>query len=119
MAIIAWQKTGEEMQLWGLKTCDTTRKALKALRDSGREVDFTDVRESGISDEFAARLVALWGDKAVTRASATFRGLSAEERELAAETLLTRYPLTMKRPVIAEGDTWTQGWNAAAQAHWL
>lgn len=107
------------MQVWGLKSCDTTRKALSALRAAGHEVDFTDVRESGIDAEFAARLVALSADKAVNRASATWRALSAAEREAPVEDLLQRHPLLMKRPVVSDGERWSQGWAAAAQAMWL
>ncbi|MBW7922500.1 MAG: arsenate reductase [Rubellimicrobium sp.] len=107
------------MRVWGLKTCDTTRKALAALREAGHEVTFVDVRESGIDAALAAQIVALSGDRAVNRASATWRGLGAEERDAAPETLLQRHPLLMKRPVIRSGDDWTQGWDDTARRRWL
>lgn len=107
------------MQLWGLKTCDTTRKALAALGGAGHEVTFTDVRESGIDAELAAELVAKFGDRAINRASTTWRNLDAETRAQMPASLLVQHPLLMKRPVISDGDNWTQGWNTQAQAHWL
>lgn len=107
------------MRLWGLKTCDTTRKARAALREAGREADFVDVRESGIDADLAARLVALSGEKAVNRASTTWRGLPEDERALPPEALLVRHPLLMKRPVIEDGDLLTQGWSEAVRARWV
>jgi len=108
------------MRLWGLKTCDTTRKALAALRAAGHEVAFTDVRESGIDPGFAAALVALSGDRALNRASATWRALGDGERALPAEELLVRHPLLMKRPVIeGDGGRRSQGWTPEVRALWL
>lgn len=107
------------MQLWGLRTCDTTRKALAALEGTGRDVGFTDVRESGIDADLAAELVARFGERTINRASTTWRNLDAEARDRPPAELLMQHPLLMKRPVISDGDDWTQGWNAAAQARWL
>lgn len=107
------------MRVWGLKTCDTTRKALLALRAAGHAVDFTDIRESGIDADFAARLVTLSGDRAVNRASATWRALPADERSLPTETLLQRHPLLMKRPVVSDDTRWSQGWDDTAHRLWL
>ena len=40
-----------EMTLYGLKTCDTCRKARNALDNAGHDVDFVDLREMKRLDE--------------------------------------------------------------------
>ena len=49
------------MIIYGLKTCDTCRKARKALPAA----TFVDVREEGLPGEVLDRALALFGDKLV------------------------------------------------------
>ena len=65
------------MKLYGLKTCDTCRKALKSLPDA----EFIDVRESGISEAVLTRALADFGAALVNTRSTTWRQLDAAERE--------------------------------------
>ncbi len=51
------------MRFFGLKTCDTCRKALKAL--AGREVTVIDVRADGVSDGDRAAILAAFGEGAI------------------------------------------------------
>lgn len=88
------------LEIWGLPTCDTCRKARAALPGAG----FRDIRAQPLSAAEIATLLEAFGDKAVNRASTTWRGLSEAERALPAAELLARHPALMKRPVIrAEG----------------
>lgn len=100
------------MVLYGLKTCDTCRKALKSLGD----VEFRDVREDGIPDDVMARALEKFGEKMLNRRSTTWRNLSENEREEAAELLLQRYPTLMKRPLIEAAGALYLGWDKAVQA---
>jgi len=98
------------MRFFGLKTCDTCRKALKALADM--EVDVIDVRADGVSDSDRAAMVAAFGEGVINKRSATWRGLSEVEQSLDLDTLLKKHPTLLKRPVIDRDGVWLQGWTA-------
>jgi len=101
--------------LYGLKTCDTCRKALKALSSSGQEVEFVDVRSDPPGAEFYARLVAQHGTAALNTRSRTWAGLNDAERALPIEVALARHPALMKRPVTEAGATLYLGWTEAVR----
>ncbi|MGV6811609.1 MAG: arsenate reductase family protein [Brevirhabdus sp.] len=104
------------MKLYGLKTCDTCRKAAKALEAAGKDVDIVDIRQDPLDGRTRARFLAAFGDALVNRRSTTWRGLSQSERDADAEALLAMHPTLMKRPVIEDGQVLTLGWDKAAQA---
>ncbi|MBI1416512.1 MAG: arsenate reductase [Limimaricola sp.] len=104
------------MRFFGLKTCDTCRKALAALREAGITPEVTDVRADGLATADIAAIVAAFGDRAVNRASATWRGLPEEARALPATELLAAHPTVMKRPVIEAEGRFYLGWGADVQA---
>ncbi|MDQ2089246.1 arsenate reductase family protein [Marimonas arenosa] len=99
------------MQLYGLKTCDTCRKALKSLGD----VTFVDVRAEGVPAEVMARAFEAFGGKLLNTRSTTWRGLSAAERARPPLELLAAHPTLMKRPLIAAGHDLYLGWDKAVQ----
>ena len=107
------------MRFFGLKSCDTCRKALKALAETGHAPDVTDVRADGVSDADRAQIVMEFGDAAINRASTTWRGLSDDEKSQDAGALLAAYPTLMKRPVIESNGVWTIGWKTDVQAKYL
>lgn len=45
------------IQLFGIGTCTTVRKELKAFREAGKEVDFIDYLKSGLSVEVLKELL--------------------------------------------------------------
>ncbi|MFN4098836.1 MAG: arsenate reductase family protein [Pararhodobacter sp.] len=98
-------------QIWGLKTCDTCRKALKALPDAA----FRDIRAEPLTGEEIANLLTTFGDSALNRASTTWRGLSEAERATPPAELLAAHPALMKRPVIKAGADWHLGWTPATR----
>lgn len=104
------------MILYGISSCDTCRKALKAIRDNGRDVVFRDIRAEPLTASERAEFLAAFGDALLNRASATWRGLSEVERSGAPETLLAAHPTLMKRPVIRAGDELLLGWKSDVQA---
>lgn len=110
--------------LYGLKTCDTCRKARKALEAAGKPVSFIDLRTD---DELSSRLPE-WLNAAgaavlVNKKSTTWRGMSAEDRQLAdgggadVAALLAAHPSLIKRPVLVTdtGDLHV-GWTVEAQS---
>ncbi|WP_375261128.1 ArsC/Spx/MgsR family protein [Palleronia sp.] len=104
------------MQLYGIPTCDTCRKALKALNEAGRDVTFVDVRKDGLPQGKAERFHEAFGPKIVNRRSTTWRQLSEAEREGEAVELIVAQPTLMKRPVIEDGEALYLGWTAETRA---
>lgn len=95
------------MQLYGLKNCDTCRKALKALP----AVDFVDVRADGVPPAVMQKAWEVFGMALVNTRSTTWRGLDEQERSMDPLSLLAAHPTLMKRPLIVRGDTMHLGWN--------
>ena len=106
------------MILLGIPTCDTCRKARKALAAAGHSVTFRDIRKDPLSAAELAPLLAEFGDALVNQRSTTWRGLSAQERQADALGLLQAHPSLMKRPVCIDGATRTLGWDKVAQTVW-
>ncbi len=98
------------MQLYGIKTCDTCRKAAKALG-----VQVRDVRADPLTAAEIARFYRVFGAKLVNTRSTTWRGLGERERLRASEDLLAEYPTLMKRPVIEKDGQLYLGWATAVQ----
>lgn len=88
------------MEIYGLKTCDTCRKAIKALP----EARFVDVRADGVPADVMKAALLAFGDKLVNTRSTTWRGLSDAERQGTPQDLLATHPTLMKRPLIVDGD---------------
>lgn len=100
------------MILYGLKTCDTCRKALKSLG----QAEFRDVRAEGLPENVAQAALARFGEALINRKSATWRGLGAAERAADPLALIAAHPALMKRPLIDDGGRLYLGWDAAVRA---
>jgi arsenate reductase len=104
------------MILFGLKNCDTCRKARKALEAAGKAVQFADVREDGVPADVLSAAFETFGEKLLNTRSTTWRELPAVEREGAPLDLIAAHPALMKRPLIVEGDAMHLGWDKSVQA---
>lgn len=90
--------------VYGLKNCDTCRKALKWLDAAGVSHRFHDVRADGVSRtdiaEWAAQVE--W-ETLLNRRGTTWRGLSDADKEGVdadkAVALMAAHPALIKRPV--------------------
>ena len=101
------------MKLYGLKTCDTCRKALRALP----EAELRDVRRDGVPAETLRRALDRFGNALINTRSTTWRGPSPEDRSAAPETLLGQHPALMKRPLIEDADGGLHlGWTKETRA---
>jgi arsenate reductase len=100
------------MILYGLKTCDTCRKARKALT----QAEFRDVREDGVPTETLQKAFEQFAGKLLNTRSTTWRNLSDEDRDGEVLELLAAHPTLMKRPLILDGDQMYLGWDKATQA---
>jgi arsenate reductase len=104
------------MIVYGLKSCDTCRKAMKEMRAAGLAPEFVDLRETPLSPDTLTRFHTAFEERLVNRASTTWRGLSEAERAGDPLSLLAAHPALMKRPVIDTGATLTLGWREDARA---
>ncbi|OZA07310.1 MAG: hypothetical protein B7Y02_14195, partial [Rhodobacterales bacterium 17-64-5] len=79
------------MILYGISTCDTCKKALKALTNAGREVTFRDIRANPLGEAEIATIVGEFGSRAVNTQSTTYRAFgdflraSEPEAQIAAQ----------------------------------
>ena len=100
------------MRLYGLKTCDTCRKALKVLENA----EFVDVRADGVPEDILKRAYDEFGGALVNTRSTTWRGLSDDERAAEPISLLVAHPTLMKRPLIEADGVLYLGWGKDVQA---
>lgn len=100
------------MRLYGLKNCDTCRKALKALL----KAQLVDVRAEGVPQDVLAAALAQFGEALVNTRSTTWRGMDAAERNKPPLEQLQAHPSLMKRPLIVDGADMYLGWTKETQA---
>ena len=94
--------------VYGLKNCDTCRKAMKWLKAEGLEARFNDFRTDGLDPtKLDAWIAALGIDDVLNRRGATWRKLPAAERESADDArlkaLMLEHPALIRRPVFELG----------------
>ncbi|MDH3902763.1 MAG: arsenate reductase [Xanthomonadales bacterium] len=105
------------LTVYGIKQCDTVRKALKWLDQQGVEHQFHDFRTDGLQ----AELVKCWLDsefaeKLLNRRSTTWRQLSDSQRQSDGKVLLElllEHPTLIKRPVFVTDQIIAIGFNTA------
>ncbi|KAA2314337.1 arsenate reductase [Pseudooceanicola sediminis] len=95
------------MKVYGLKACDTCRKALKELGNP----PLVDIRADGLPEALLQRAAETFGNDLLNRRSTTWRGLDEATRARPMLDLLRDYPLLMKRPLIEDADNLYLGWT--------
>lgn len=104
------------MILYGISTCDTCKKALKAIEAAGLSVTFRDIRKDPLSEAEIGALVVEFGDRIVNKSSTTYRSFNDFLKASEPEAQLAAQPTVMKRPVIESQGQWYLGWDDAVQA---
>ncbi|MEM9179983.1 MAG: ArsC/Spx/MgsR family protein [Pseudomonadota bacterium] len=105
------------LTLYGLKNCDTCKKALKALESAGKSVTFVDIRaEADLAQLVPAWLAQAGDERLVNRRSTTWRTLSEAERASDPQALLMAHPTLIKRPVIETNGQVFVGWGKDEQS---
>ncbi|MBS1198475.1 MAG: arsenate reductase [Proteobacteria bacterium] len=96
------------LKIYGIKNCDTMKKAFACLEANGVAYEFIDYKKAGI---VAAHLIdwcarAGW-ETLLNRRGLMWKKLSEAERadvdEAKAKTLMIQYPSLIKRPVLDTG----------------
>ena len=95
------------LTVYGIKQCDTCRKALKWLQRQGVDHRFHDLRVDGLdAAQVRGWLDSDFADQLVNRRSTTWRGLSEAEKASEGDdlvALLVEHPTLVKRPVFETG----------------
>lgn len=112
------------LTVYHLKTCDTCRKAIKALQAKGHALTLIDVRADGLDNAFLGELVESHGwETVLNRRSTTWRSLPDADKDKVdndkAVALMGEHPTLLKRPVIVSDSQTTIGWSKDVQAIWL
>jgi len=107
--------------IYGLKICDTCRKALKWLEGEGIEHCFFDIRADEIEpDRITAWADAVGSEALLNRRSTTWRNIPEAERaeldEASAVSLMVTHPTLIKRPVFETGTIILVGFTKDTQA---
>ncbi|MEL6506371.1 MAG: ArsC/Spx/MgsR family protein [Pseudomonadota bacterium] len=103
------------IRIFGLKNCDTCRKALKSFAASKISVTFVDIREAPLNPgQIKSWIDDVGLETLVNKRSTTWRTLNDEEKASLAKDpvpLLLTHRTLIKRPVIENGDAVTAGWT--------
>ena len=93
------------MKIYGIKNCDTVKKAIKWLMDNGFQPQLHDYRVDGLDVQWLTEMEDKFGwENLVNKRSTTWRGLADEiknnlDRELALK-VLSEQPTLIKRPIV-------------------
>lgn len=101
-------------RLFGIKNCDTVKKAQAWLQQHAVPYTFHDFRKDGINHEQVSAWHAELGDALINRRSTTWKQLS-EADKAAAQTdpvaLLLANPTLIKRPLLDTGKVRSVGFK--------
>lgn len=102
--------------LYGIKSCDSVKKARRWLEAGGIEYRFHDVRIDGVERAQVQGWLDQFGLALVNKRSTSWKTLDESRRARLdldnATELLLELPTLIKRPVLAHGDQHLLGFNA-------
>ena len=94
--------------IYGIKNCDSCKKAIKHFSDRAK---FRDVRDFPLSKDTLEKFIFVLGSGLINTRSKTWRTLSDTDKALNKADLLVKNPTLMKRPVIEHFGDLSVGWN--------
>ena len=109
------------LKIYGIKNCDTMKKAMACLDAQGTAYEFIDYKKAGV----AATHLPDWNRRAGWKVLLNTRGLMwkklsddqrADVDEIKALALMAEHPSLIKRPVLDTGKALLVGFDANAYA---
>nr|WP_319384953.1 ArsC family reductase [uncultured Roseibium sp.] len=97
------------MKVYGIKNCDTVKKARKFLEEAGIAYDFHDYKKDGVNGDRLAAFVNEFGwDTILNKRGTTWRKLDEATKESVTDAasaldVMIENPSTIKRPIV-EGE---------------
>ena len=103
--------------LYGIKNCDTIKKARAWLSANNIDYTFHDYRKDGLEAKWLEQSEqALGWELMLNKRGTTFRQLSEEQKQGVdkdtALALMLEYPAMIKRPILIHNDTYFIGFKA-------
>ncbi|MFL1467504.1 ArsC family reductase [Marinobacter sp. HN1S83] len=105
------------MKIYGIKNCDTVKKARKWLDEQGVPYDFHDFKKDGLDDTLLSRLEQSVGwETLLNRRGTTWRKLPEDVRDTidaqSAHDVMLENPSIIKRPVVEHEGNVSVGFSA-------
>ncbi len=105
------------IRLYGIRNCDTCRRAQHWLRDHDIEFQFSDIRDEILDEsQLKSWQEQLGWEPLLNKKSITWRKIPAFDRTGLnannARILILNFPTVMKRPVLEAGDKVVLGFDA-------
>lgn len=105
-----------KISVYGIKNCDTMKKAFSWLGSQGLEYDFIDYKKAGVVDSNIDRWMSACGwEKLLNTRGLMWKKLTDAERadvdQAKARSLMVQYPSLIKRPVLEYGATLLVGFS--------
>ncbi|MFN8416464.1 MAG: Spx/MgsR family RNA polymerase-binding regulatory protein [Cytophagaceae bacterium] len=97
------------MKIYGIKNCDTMKKAFTYLDSKGVEYDFHDYKKQAPEAAWLTDLVEKYGvDTVINKKGITWKKLEPEVQKKATTTkgavaLMIQSPSMIKRPIVIQG----------------
>ncbi len=93
-----------EITVYGIKNCDTVKKACKYLSAHNAHYQFIDFRQTPLSvDTIKVWIESIGWEALVNKRSSTYRSLSELQKSNITIELLIAQPTIIKRPVLVSG----------------
>lgn len=105
------------MKMYGIKNCDTVKKACKRLEDNGVEFEFHDYKKQPPTEELLRKWCENIGiDLLINKRGTTYKKLSEEQKqsvnnEGSAIKIMIENPSIIKRPILFTGNKYIVGFN--------
>ncbi len=111
------------MKLYGIRNCDTVKKARKWLDEHGVDYEFHDFKKDGLSSEKLSQWEQAVGwETLLNKRGTTWRKLPDEVRDTisaqSAHDIMLENPSIIKRPVVDRDGEISVGFNADEWASW-
>ncbi|MFT6974939.1 MAG: Spx/MgsR family transcriptional regulator [Bermanella sp.] len=109
------------MKIYGIKNCDTMKKAIKWLTENGVEAEFHDYKKAGLSPVLADEFISNIDISILINArGTTFRQLGDDDKALikddkdpaTAKRLMMDNPSVIKRPILEHNGQYLIGFKA-------
>ena len=112
------------IKIYGIKNCDTMKKAFNWLNNNHIEYVFHDYKKDGLDTDAFTRAIQQHGwEQVINRRGTTWRNLPDDLKNSASDTtaldLALENPSIVKRPLLVKGDNTALGFKPETYADFL